>query len=116
MEVLTSFEKVDPSKVRFFDWALLKEEGGRVAHERVMQVTVTSSFTNDLGLDSLDAVEVVMAIEGELWPVGLPSPPTDALPLSSAEEFSIEIPDEEADRITTVAEGELEWQERWDRS
>lgn len=29
------------------------------------QVTPSASFTNDLGLDSLDAVEVVMAIEGE---------------------------------------------------
>lgn len=45
------------------------------------QVSNTSSFTSDLGLDSLDAVEVVMAIE---------------------EEFSIEIPDAEADNITTV--------------
>ncbi|KAK4056612.1 mitochondrial acyl carrier protein [Microbotryomycetes sp. JL221] len=59
-EVLQSFEKVDGTKV-----------------------TPTASFTNDLGLDSLDAVEVVMAIE---------------------EEFSIEIPDEEADKITTVGE------------
>lgn len=45
------------------------------------QVSASSSFTSDLGLDSLDAVEVVMAIE---------------------EEFSIEIPDAEADAITTV--------------
>ncbi|KAI9692678.1 MAG: Acyl carrier protein, mitochondrial [Bogoriella megaspora] len=41
----------------------------------------TSHFTNDLGLDSLDTVEVVMAIE---------------------EEFSIEIPDKEADAIHSV--------------
>lgn len=41
----------------------------------------TATFTSDLGLDSLDAVEVVMAIE---------------------EEFGIEIPDAEADEITTV--------------
>lgn len=41
------------------------------------QATAESSFTQDLGLDSLDAVEVVMAIE---------------------EEFSIEIPDEDVRR------------------
>ncbi|KAF2152487.1 mitochondrial acyl carrier protein [Myriangium duriaei CBS 260.36] len=41
----------------------------------------SSHFTNDLGLDSLDTVEVVMAIE---------------------EEFSIEIPDKEADAIHSV--------------
>ncbi|KAJ7110125.1 SMP-30/Gluconolaconase/LRE-like region-domain-containing protein [Mycena epipterygia] len=45
-------------------------------------LTSTASFTNDLGLDSLDVVEVQMAIE---------------------EEFSIEIPDSEADEIQTVA-------------
>ncbi|MCJ1477129.1 hypothetical protein MMC13_005800 [Lambiella insularis] len=41
----------------------------------------TSHFSNDLGLDSLDTVEVVMAIE---------------------EEFSIEIPDKEADAIHSI--------------
>ncbi|KAI1385175.1 acyl carrier protein [Hypoxylon trugodes] len=41
----------------------------------------TSHFSNDLGLDSLDTVEVVMAIE---------------------EEFSIEIPDKDADAIHSV--------------
>ncbi|EMR69142.1 Acyl carrier protein, mitochondrial [Eutypa lata] len=44
-------------------------------------VTPNSHFTNDLGLDSLDTVEVVMAIE---------------------EEFSIEIPDKDADAIHSV--------------
>ncbi|MFM7390527.1 MAG: acyl carrier protein [Vampirovibrionales bacterium] len=44
-------------------------------------VTLESSFTNDLGADSLDAVELVMAFE---------------------EEFGIEIPDEDAEKITTV--------------
>lgn len=42
------------------------------------QIKPTAHFVNDLGLDSLDTVEVVMAIE---------------------EEFSIEIPDKDADQI-----------------
>lgn len=45
------------------------------------QVTETASFTADLGADSLDTVELVMAFE---------------------EEFGVEIPDEEAEKITTV--------------
>ncbi|ODV90025.1 hypothetical protein CANCADRAFT_20414, partial [Tortispora caseinolytica NRRL Y-17796] len=45
------------------------------------KITPTAEFATDLGLDSLDVVEVVMAIE---------------------EEFSIEIPDKEADEIKSV--------------
>ncbi|KAF8539457.1 acyl carrier protein-like protein [Trichophaea hybrida] len=45
------------------------------------KVTGTSHFTKDLGLDSLDTVEIVMAVE---------------------EEFSIEIPDKDADNIHSV--------------
>ena len=45
------------------------------------EVVATASFTNDLGADSLDTVELVMALE---------------------EEFKTEIPDEEAEKITTV--------------
>lgn len=47
------------------------------------KVTDTASFKDDLSLDSLDAVEVVMAIE---------------------DEFTIEIPDSEADKILTVSD------------
>ncbi|XP_078441487.1 mitochondrial acyl carrier protein 2 [Wolffia australiana] len=56
--VVKNFEKVDPSKV-----------------------TPSARFSEDLGLDSLDAVEVVMALE---------------------EEFGFEIPDNEADKISSI--------------
>ncbi|KAK6911760.1 Phosphopantetheine binding ACP domain [Dillenia turbinata] len=58
ISVVKNFEKVDPSKV-----------------------TPNAHFQNDLGLDSLDAVEIVMALE---------------------EEFGFEIPDNEADKINSV--------------
>jgi len=45
------------------------------------EVTPTASFVDDLGADSLDTVELVMAFE---------------------EAFEIEIPDEEAEKIRTV--------------
>ena len=45
------------------------------------EVTADASFIDDLGADSLDTVELVMALE---------------------EEFDCEIPDEEAEKITTV--------------
>ncbi|MGY6554626.1 MAG: acyl carrier protein [Wenzhouxiangella sp.] len=45
------------------------------------EVTPSASFVDDLGADSLDTVELVMALE---------------------EEFECEIPDEEAEKITTV--------------
>ncbi|KAG5438360.1 hypothetical protein PCANB_002848 [Pneumocystis canis] len=64
IEIVKSFDKVtDPSKI-----------------------TPTSSFSTDLGLDSLDTVEVVMAIE---------------------EAFNIEIPDKEADGIQTIEDAIL---------
>lgn len=47
------------------------------------EVTLGSSFIDDLGADSLDTVELVMALE---------------------EEFDIEIPDEDAEKITTVGD------------
>jgi len=45
------------------------------------EVTEAASFIDDLGADSLDTVELVMAFE---------------------EEFDIEIPDEDAEKMTTV--------------
>ncbi|MEL4897896.1 acyl carrier protein [Crocosphaera sp. Alani8] len=45
------------------------------------EVTPEANFANDLGADSLDTVELVMALE---------------------EEFDIEIPDEAAEKISTV--------------
>lgn len=45
------------------------------------EVTVDASFIDDLGADSLDVVELVMALE---------------------EEFDLEIPDEDAEKIETV--------------
>ena len=47
------------------------------------EVTPDASFVDDLGADSLDTVELVMVFE---------------------EEFGIEIPDEDAEKITTVSQ------------
>ena len=47
------------------------------------EVAMESSFIDDLGADSLDIVELIMALE---------------------EEFDLEIPDEEAEKIQTVAD------------
>lgn len=47
------------------------------------KVTLEASFVDDLGADSLDVVELVMALE---------------------EEFEIEIPDEDAEKIATVGD------------
>ncbi|XP_042502087.1 acyl carrier protein 2, mitochondrial-like isoform X1 [Macadamia integrifolia] len=58
ISVVKNLQKVDPSKV-----------------------TPNANFQNDLGLDSLDTVEIVMAFE---------------------EEFGFEIPDNEADKISSI--------------
>lgn len=47
------------------------------------QVTPEASFTNDLGADSLDTVELIMELE---------------------KEFDLSIPDEEAEKIVTVGD------------
>ncbi len=54
-------------------------------------VTMDASFINDLEADSLDIVELMMALE---------------------EEFDIEIPDEDAEKISTVADAVAYIQER----
>jgi NADH dehydrogenase (ubiquinone) 1 alpha/beta subcomplex 1 len=60
LSVVKNFDQVDPAKV-----------------------TPETKFSADLGLDSLDVVEVVMAIE---------------------DEFAIEIPDQEADKIASISD------------
>ena len=60
LEVVKNFEKVDASKV-----------------------TAESNFINDLGLDSLDVVEVVMALE---------------------QEFVLDIPDHDAEKLQSIPE------------
>lgn len=60
LQVVKNFEKVEPGKV-----------------------TAAARFKEDLSLDSLDVVEVVMAIE---------------------EEFALEIPDNEADKIASIGD------------
>ena len=47
------------------------------------EVVPNASFLDDLGADSLDTVELIMALE---------------------EEFGVEIPDEDAEKMTTVAD------------
>ncbi|KAH9610593.1 hypothetical protein KSS87_009838 [Heliosperma pusillum] len=75
LSVVKNFQKVEPSKntkcMTFveMDWIIAK-------------VTPDAHFQKDLGLDSLDTVEIVMALE---------------------EEFRFEIPDNEADKISSIS-------------
>ena len=62
----------------------------------ITQLTNTSHFANDLGLDSLDTVEVVMAIE-EVYIQLLRI--FEKKIVHRKQEFSIEIPDKDADQI-----------------
>ena len=66
---MTTFERVRK---------ILVDQLGDISED---EVTATASIVDDLGADSLDVVEIVMALE---------------------EEFEIEIPDEDAEKIKTV--------------
>lgn len=85
-----------PTMLRFYSHApeltpeLVKERLLEVleGYDKVnkdFEITSSTDFSRDLGLDSLDIVEVVMAIE---------------------EEFSIGIPDEQADKIRTFGDAQ----------
>lgn len=78
LHILTSFDGIDASKVRA-PWPA----GGRpaVGSRRARQVKLTAHFHKDLGMDSLDAVDVILAVE---------------------DEFGIDIPDDDAERIFTA--------------
>lgn len=83
----TKIDKIDWKEV---NWMQIEEIQGKLK-EIVMdrlnaeedQIKPEASFVEDLGADSLDIVELIMGIE---------------------EEFDIEIPDEDAEKLTTVGE------------
>lgn len=104
--VAKHFEKVDPAKVSgkradgCMDNEVVSASGiiadgwchgsacawgvhGRARRLLHLQVSPSANFEKDLGLDSLDVVELVMALE---------------------EEFGVEIPDAEADKIASVSD------------
>ena len=61
----------------------VKERISDILGAELDDITLESSFVDDLGADSLDIVELIMALE---------------------EEFDIEIPDEDAEKIQTVGD------------
>ncbi len=61
----------------------LKEVIAQVLNVDTKEITMETTFLDDLGADSLDVFQIIMGIE---------------------EEFDIEIPAEKAERITTVEE------------
>lgn len=76
------------------DDAVFKRIKGIIAEQLGLEegeVALESSFLDDLGADSLDIVELIMAFE---------------------EEFELEIPDEDAERIATVGDAVDYIQER----
>lgn len=74
-------ESFPSDKVKHQIYEKLKAVVAKQLEFEASQVTINANFASDLGADSLDAVELIMAIE---------------------EEFDIEIPDEAAENIETV--------------
>ena len=66
-----------------FDEQKAKEKIASELEVSIDQLTPEAKFIEDLGADSLDTVELVMALE---------------------EEFGLEIPDEDADKLKTVGD------------
>jgi acyl carrier protein len=74
------------SSIRGYKMAVAEKVKSIIAEQlgvKQDEVTPEASFIDDLGADSLDTVELVMALE---------------------EEFDIEIPDEDAEKIATVGD------------
>ncbi|EEE63526.1 hypothetical protein OsJ_18342 [Oryza sativa Japonica Group] len=78
VSVVKNFQKVEPSQV-ISGGSTMGSLGSRDPTTRI--VTPNAHFQKDLGLDSLDTVEIVMAFE---------------------EEFGFEIPDNEAEKIDSI--------------
>ena len=66
-----------------FDESKVKEIIAKELEVDVKQLTPEAKFIEDLGADSLDTVELIMALE---------------------EEFGIEVPDEQAEKLLTVGD------------
>jgi acyl carrier protein len=77
--------QIDKTQELMIDMSSIEERVKKIVCEQLgvkeEEVKSSASFVEDLGADSLDTVELVMALE---------------------EEFETEIPDEEAEKITTV--------------
>jgi acyl carrier protein len=86
-ESFSSAPKREPERKLFMAEKSIEEKVKDIIVEQLgvnpEQVTPTASFIEDLGADSLDIVELVMAFE---------------------EEFSVEVPDEDAEKLQTVGD------------
>jgi acyl carrier protein len=76
-----------PYKLKYYDMSDIASRVKKIIVDKLgvdeAEVTNEASFTNDLGADSLDTVELIMEFE---------------------KEFNISIPDEQAETITTVGQ------------